>query len=285
MIEDFLITTISKNKNVHGYYVNIKNSLKDAQKRHNMNIISTSIFSRAMIATSLLSGNLKNQSDYLSIAWDCTGPIGKIFCEANYEGNIRGYIGKTDLQFINDTIFENNIKAEPYIGFGEIIVSRNSFDNRPPYNSVVVIETGEIAQDISLYLDQVLQIQSALKIGFSVNKFNEIEVAGGILFMAMPGASKSELLDIYHTFESIGSLTEVLKKRVSNVNIQFKKLGLEIINIKNIKYKCTCNKAIINGYLKGLSKNELEKYIIDSKRIEVACQYCAKKYNFMINEL
>ena len=159
---------MSKNKNVHGYYVNIKNSLKDAQKRHNMNIISTSIFSRAMIATSLLSGNLKNQSDYLSIAWDCTGPIGKIFCEANYEGNIRGYIGKTDLQFINDTIFENNIKAEPYIGFGEIIVSRNSFDNRPPYNSVVVIETGEIAQDISLYLDQVLQIQSALKIGFSV---------------------------------------------------------------------------------------------------------------------
>ena len=285
MKEDFLITTISRNKNVHGYYASIKNSLKDAQKRHNMNIISSSIFSRAMIATSLLSGNLKNQTDYLSVTWNCTGPISKIFCEANYEGNVRGYIGENNLQFIENSIYNDNIKAEPYIGFGEIIVSRNSFDDRPPYNSVVVIETGEIAQDISLYLDQALQIQSALKIGFSVNKFNKIEVAGGILFIAMPGASKSELLDVYHTFESIGSLTEVLKSNVSNINIQFKKLGLEVINIKKIRFKCTCNKLVIKGILKGLSKKELKKYIIDKDKIEVACQYCGKKYNLTISEL
>lgn len=285
MKEDFLITTLSKNKNIHGYYTSIKNSLIDAQKKHNLNIISTSIFSRAMIGTILLSGNLKNRRDYLSVAWNCTGPIGKIFCEANYEGNIRGYVGEANLQFIKDSIYNNNIKAEPYIGFGEIVVSRNSFDDRPPYNSVVVIETGEIAQDISLYLDQGLQIQSALKIGLSVNKNNKIEVAGGILFMAMPGASKNELLDVYHTFESIGSLTDVFKSNVSNINIQFKKLGLEVINIKSIRYKCTCNKYIIKGILKGLNKKELEKYLIDTDNIEVACQYCAKKYNLMINEL
>ena len=285
MKDDFLITTISKNKNVHGYYASIKNSLKDAQKRHDMNIISSSIYSRAMISTGLLSGNLKNKSDYLSITWNCTGPINKIYCEANYEGNIRGYVGETNLQFINDSIYEDNIKAEPYIGFGEIIVSRNSFDDRPPYNSVIVIETGEIAQDISLYLDQVLQIQSALKIGFSIDKFNNIEAAGGVLFMAMPGASKSELLDVYHTFESIGSLTGILKENVSDVNMQFKRLGLDIINIKNIKFRCTCNQSTIKDILKGLSKKELEKYIINSDKIEVACQYCAKKYSFMINEL
>jgi molecular chaperone Hsp33 len=285
MKEDFLITTISKNNNVHGYYVNIKNSLIDAQKRHDMNIISTSIFSRAMIGTTLLSGNLKNKMDYLSVVWNCTGPIKKIFCEANYEGNIRGYIGDTNLQFIEDSFYDNNIKAEPYIGFGEIIVSRNSFDDRPPYNSVVVIETGEIAQDISSYLDQGLQIQSALKIGISVNENNKIEVAGGILFMAMPGASKTELLDVYHTFESIGSLTEVLKTNVSNINVQFKKLGLDVINVKNIRYKCTCNKFIIKGILKGLNKKDLKKYIIEKDKIEVACQYCGKMYNFNINEL
>ena len=201
MVNDFLITTISKTKNIHGYYARVKSSLTDAQNKHKMNIISTTIFSRAMIATTLLSGNLKNKKDYLSILWNCTGPVNKIFCEATHEGNIRGYIENTDLQFIKESTYDNNIKAEPYIGFGEIIVSRNSFDNRPPYNSVVVIETGEIAQDISLYLDQALQIQSALKIGFSVNNSNEIETAGGILFMALPGASESELMDIYHAFD------------------------------------------------------------------------------------
>ena len=48
----------------------------------------------------------------------------------------------------------------------------------------------------------------------------------------MPGTSKSELLDVYHTFESIDSLTDVLKSNVSSINIQFEKLGLEIIVLK-----------------------------------------------------
>lgn len=285
MKEDFLITTISKNRNVHGYFTSIKNSLKDAQKRHNMNMISTTIFSRAMIATTLLSGNLKNQIDYLSISWNCTGPVKKIFTEVYYDGNIRGYIGEPNLQFIEVSNHDNNIKAEPYIGFGEIIVSRKSFDNRVPYNSVLVIETGEIAQDISLYLDQALQIQSALKIGFSVNKNNVIEAGGGILFMAMPGASEYELADVYHAFNSIGSMTEVLKSNVSKVNNQFKKLGLEIINIKKIKFNCNCNKQKIINILKKLDKEELKKYIIDSDKIEIECQFCSQKYNFMIDEL
>ncbi len=285
MGNDFLITTISRTKNIHGYYARVKSSLTDAQNKHKMNIISTTIFSRAMIATTLLSGNLKNKKDYLSVLWNCTGPVKKIFCEANYEGNIRGYIENTDLQLIKESTYDNNLKAEPYVGFGEIIVSRNSFDNRPPYNSVVVIETGEIAQDISLYLDQALQIQSALKIGFSVNKSNEIETAGGILFMALPGASESELMDIYHAFESIGSITDVLKSDASLVNKQFKKLGLEIINTKEIKFQCTCNKDKIKGILKGIDKKELKKYIVKLDEIEVACQYCAKKYNFTIDKI
>lgn len=285
MKNDFLITTISKNKNIHGYYAQIKNNIKEAQKRHKMNIISTTIFSRAMIATTLLSGNLKNKQDYLSITWNCTGPAKKIYCEANYEGNIRGYIGNTDLQLIKESSYDNNIKAEPYIGFGEIIVSRNSFDNRAPYNSVVVIETGEIAQDISLYLDQALQIQSALKIGFSVSKSNEIETAGGILFMALPGSSESELMDVYHAFNSIGSITDVLKSDDSKINKQLDKLGLEIINTKNVSFQCTCNDEKIKDILKGLDKKELEKYTAGLNKIEAACQYCAKKYYFSINEL
>lgn len=284
MKEDFLITTISKNKNIHAYFTSIKSSLKDVQKRHKMNMISTTIFSRAMIATTLLSGNLKNEIDYLSLSWNCTGSVKKIFTEANYDGNIRGYIGEPNLQFIEDSSLDNNIKAEPYIGFGEIIVSRKSFNNRAPYNSVVVIETGEIAQDISLYLDQVLQIQSALKLGFSINKDNIIEAGGGILFMAMPGASEYELTDVYHAFDSIGSLTDVLKTNGSKVNNQFKKLGMEIINVKKINFNCNCSKQKFSDFLKKMNKEELKKYIIDSDKIDIECQFCSQKYNFKINE-
>ena len=62
-------------------------------------------------------------------------------------------------------------------------------------------------------------------------------------------------------------------------------LGLEIINTKEIKFQCTCNKDKVKGILKGLDKKELKKYIVKSDEIEVACQYCAKKYNFIIDKI
>ena len=275
---DFLITTLSKNKNIHGYFTSIKNSVTALKNSHRMNIIAATIFSRAMVGTTLLSGNLKNQPDYLSTAWNCTGLVKKIYTEATYQGIIRGFIEEPNPAFIEGSVYEGSIKAEPYIGFGEIIISRNSFDNRPPYNSVVVIETGEIAQDISIYLDQGLQIQSALKIGFSANKENEIEACGGLLLMAMPGADEYELNDVYHAFESLGSLTDILLEEDAKVNSMFNKLGLEIVNSKAIKFGCRCNEENIIEILKSLGKDEIQRFIIDDKNVEVECQYCGRKY-------
>ena len=138
--EDFLITTITNNNNIHGYFCSIKNSLTEIQKKHNLNIISTTLFSRAMIGTTLLSGNLKNKKDYITVIWQCTGVAKKIYCEAYFDGRIRGYIGEKNLSLIEGSLKDNFIFAEPYVGFGELKVLRTTFDNRAPYSSIVPIE-------------------------------------------------------------------------------------------------------------------------------------------------
>jgi len=283
--EDFLLTTISTSNNIHGYFCKIKKSLTEIQKKHSLNIISSTIFSRAMAATVLLSGNLKNRNDYITVIWQCTGDAGKIFCEAFYDGSIRGYIKEKNLSLIETSMKDNFIYSEPYIGFGELKVMRTTFDDRAPYSSVVSIETGEIAQDISLYLDQAFQIQSALKLGLSISRENEIESAGGLLLMAMPGATKEELNNIYDSFNSLGSLTEILKKGNKEINNLFQKLGLEIISIKKIFHKCSCNRLKIFGIIKKLDKEELKKFITEGTKLEVECQYCSEKYMFEIDEL
>ena len=96
--------------------------------------------------------------------------------------------------------------------------------------------------------------------------------------MAMPGADEYELNDIYHTFESLGSLTNILIEEDARVNNMFNELGLEIVNSKEIKFGCRCNEAKIIEILNGLADGEIERYIVDDNNIELECQYCGKKY-------
>ncbi|OHD12882.1 MAG: hypothetical protein A2086_02210 [Spirochaetes bacterium GWD1_27_9] len=285
---DILITTLSENKKIYGYLAITKNTAEQAQKNHNMNIISSAIFCRALTATVLLGGNLKNSKDILTLRWNCTGPVKSILIETTGEGNVKGYIGNNNLQLIEDSIFDNTIKAEPYIGFGELNVTRNSIDGKQPYSSVTVIETGEIAEDISLYLEQSLQIQSAIKIGLSINKDNQIEASGGLLLIAMPDATEEDVKKIHSSFENIHSFTEILNSNIEETEIIKKFLSdlkLEIISTKNIQFKCTCDENKIKGFLKTLKKEEFTEYITEEGKIDAECQYCGRKYSFSPQDL
>lgn len=282
--EDFLLTALSNKGNLVGYYTSIKNSIQKAQEAHKMNLISSAVFARAMCATVLLSGNLKNKTDRFSISWNCSGPAGRIYLETDYTGNVCGFIENNNLQLIENSLSaRGDFSTEPYIGFGELIVSRDSFK---PYRSIVVIETGEIAQDISFFLEQSLQIQSAINIGLSITKENKIESAGGILLMGLPGISKEEVEVLHSEFQQMTNLNEILSNGKEDVLEFFQKLGLDCtFQKRNIQFSCHCNEEKIKKALKILAEEKLEEYLNEDKMYEVKCQYCGKEYKINTQQL
>ena len=285
MKKDVLISAISKDKLVYSYITILDNTIKEIQKRHNLNIISHAIMSRAVIGGVLLSGNLKNHEDTLVLNWNCTGDVKKIVVEVKYNGEVRGYIENTNLSFIENSLVNGNIKAEPYIGFGELIISRFTPTNNPPYHSVVPIVSGEIAEDLTLYIQQSLQIESALKIGLSIDKNNNLEAAGGILFIAYPETSEKKIKEINKKFEEIGSFTDLLKQKDFNYNKIFDELNLEVFSEKEIYFKCNCNINQIKSFLKNLSKDDLKEFIDENNKIKVDCKYCGIHYEFLPEEI
>lgn len=284
MDKDLLISAISKDKLIYSYITILNNTLKDAQRRHNLNIISQSIFGRALVAGVLLSGNLKNQDDIIILNWNCTGEVKKIVVEVKYNGNVRGYIENSNLNFIENSIVNNNIKAEPYIGFGELIVSRFTKSNNPPYYSVVPIVSGEIAEDLALYLQQSLQIESALKIGIAIDKDNILRACGGILIITYPEVSDEKIKEINKKFERIESFTELLKSDHFDYNKIFEMFELEVYSIKEISFKCECDVDQIKNFLKNLKKDDLKEFVEDNK-IKVDCKYCGTNYLFSYEEI
>lgn len=285
MKKDILISAISKDKLVYSYITILDNTIKEMQKRHNLNIVSQTIISRAITGGVLLSGNLKNQGDTLVFNWNCTGDVKKIVVEVKYNGEVRGYIENPNLPFIERSFINGNIKAEPYIGFGELTISRFTHTNNPPYHSVVPIVAGEIAEDLTLYIQQSLQIESALKIGLSIDKDNNLEVCGGILFTAYPETSEKKIKEINKKFEEMGSFTDLLKQKNFNYNNIFEELDLKVFSEKDIYFKCNCNINQIKGFLKKLSKDDIKEFIEDNGKIRIDCKYCGTHYEFLEEEI
>ncbi len=131
---------------------------------------------RAVTSVILLSGNLKNDTDVLSMQWKCRGLAHGIFVEARGNGTVRGYIEETNLPLLDGSIKDGTLLANEYIGLGEIITNRYA-KNGKPYSSVTLIESGEIAEDVAIYLNQSLQIDSTINIGSSINGNNDIDNA------------------------------------------------------------------------------------------------------------
>lgn len=286
--EDIIITTLSKDKKINGYITTCTNTAKSLQNSHQMNMISSAVFCRALAGGILLSGNLKNTNDIITLNWKCTGPAERLFVEANGLGEIRGFIGNNNLSVIDKSLRNNNISSEPYIGFGELVVSRMKNDGGEPYNSITVIETGEIAADLSLFIKQSLQIDSALNIALSIDKNGLIETVGGILFMAMPDADDDDVQKLENAFKKVGSLTDLLKSDVTNeqiINDYFSELEFDVISKRPISFKCSCSDNRIRNILKSLKSEDFTEYISENELIEAHCQFCGKRYSFEPKDL
>lgn len=282
--DDFIITAVSQKGNLVGYFTSVKNCAKQIQAAHTMNNISTMVFARALSAAVLLSGNLKNPDDRLAMSWDCTGPVKKLCIETDGCGNIRGFIDNAQLEFIERSVQNGEFSTEPYIGFGELTVSRET-GSSAPYQSIVVIETGEIAQDLSLFLEQSLQIQSTVNIGLSVDKNNTIVCAGGLMLMGLPGVTAQEINELYNAFQKITNLTDVLCKDEQTVLELFNSLNMDIVGNRSVQFHCKCSAEKVKSILKSLKPENLQEFLSKENCYETSCKYCGAQYKITQEEL
>jgi molecular chaperone Hsp33 len=281
--QDTLYIAISKDKQIHGYICSIPDTVRELQQRHSLSMVSSAVFARALTAGVLLGGNLKNKNDSLAIKWNCTGPVGSIYVESTYAGTVRGMVDDPALQPVEESITDGELVLEPYLGFGEIVVTRKTGDNRPPYYSVSPIESGEIANDISLYLRQSLQIDSALRLGLAITPANEISVCGGLLLQAYPGASDKSIQKMYDAFSAIDSFTNVLERKYDNNTIMqdiLEEFDLEIIGSRPISFSCSCSSDSISSILKSLPQEDFIRFIRDDGTVSALCEYCSEEYVF-----
>ena len=256
-----------------------------ARNAHNLSPIATAALGRLLTAGTMMGPMMKGDDDLLTLKIDCDGPIKGITVTADAKGNVRGYVKNPDV--ILPATPAGKLNVADALGLGVLSVIRD-VGLKEPYVGQTILETSEIAEDLTYYFANSEQTPSSVALGVLMNRENTVRKAGGFILQVMPGFSDETAAALEKRLSEIPSVTAMLDQGLQPEDIMNKILeGMSPVFQEKIPvgFHCTCSRAHTADMLGSLSRKELQEMIDEDKDIEVKCNFCGKTYTFSIGEL
>jgi len=259
----------------------------EIRDRHDLWPTATAAVGRLTTGAALFAAGLKaNERISLQIAGD--GPLGRLAADARWLDpqiiGARGYARNTRVELPVDARGKFNVSGA--IGAGSLQVTRSS-DVGQPYVGVVPIHSGEIAEDLALYLAQSEQIPSIVALGVLANPTGVV-ASGGILARTLPGADESAIVALEARAAAMPPITQLIAHGADAASL-LRELagGLELRSHHSVavRFACRCNRAKVEAVLLGLGADELLQLTRERDRTEATCEYCKTHYVFTADEL
>lgn len=247
--------------------------------------LATVAIGRSMVGALLMASHLKH-GQQLSLYFQGNGPLGRVFAEANYEGQVRGYSASPRL---NIPVESEQIAIGPAIGIGLLTVTHHMPTGDEPHRGTVIIRTGEVGDDIAYYLQQSHQIPSVVALGVHVNKFGRVEAAGGVLIELMPGHSEETVAKVESRVRQAPSVSKRILEGATAEDLINDYLGdFKLMRLEHdfpIAYHCRCNQDRVLRSVALLGLKELDQIISEKKPLDVQCEFCGRSYKLQDTDL
>lgn len=266
----------------------------EIRDRHDLWPTATAAVGRLTTGAALLAAGLKgNERISLQIAAD--GPLGRLAADAwllnpatgSGQGGViaaRGYARNPRVELPVDARGKFNVAAA--VGAGSLQVTRSS-DVGQPYVGIVPIQSGEIAEDLAIYLAQSEQIPSIVALGVLANP-SGVVAAGGILARALPGADERAIAALETRAATMPPVTELIARDADPGALLRELVGdleLRSYHTMDVRFACRCNRAKVEAVLLGFGADELLELTRERDRTEATCEYCKTNYVFTVQEL
>ncbi len=277
---------LSEDLTVRISVVNATTVVDEMRSIQNSYPISTVAVGRSMVGALLMASHLKNGQE-LSLYFQGNGPLGRVFAEANFEGQVRGYSNHPNLQLPLNS--DGQIRIGEAIGIGLLTVTHHLPGQQEPHRGTVIIRTGEVGDDIAFYLHQSHQIPSVVALGVHVNEYGLVQAAGGILIELMPGHSDELVAKIEENVKRAPPISKRLLEGAALLDIVRDYLGdepmMELDHPYPIKYHCRCSIERVLRSVMLLGIEEIDRALSDAKPLDVACEFCGRHYEVGPEEL
>ena len=204
---------------------------------------------------------------------------------ADSHGRVKGYADIPDVILPANALGKLDVGGA--VGKGTLSVVRD-LGLKDPYVGQTLIQTGEIAEDLTYYFATSEQVPSAVGLGVLMEKNNTVKQAGGFIIQLMPFTDEKIIERLEQKVAEVTSVTDLLEQGYTPEKLLEHILGgfgLEITDRLPARFYCNCSKERITKAIISIGKKDIREMIDDGKPIEVNCHFCNTNYTFTPEEL
>lgn len=282
---DYIVRATAAGAQIRAFACTTRGVVETARQAHNTSPVVTAALGRLLSAGAMMGSMLKGDDDLLTLQIKGDGPVQGLMVTGDARGNVKGYANVPDVILPANALGKLDVAGA--VGQGSLRVIRD-MGLKEPYVGQTLLQTSEIAEDLTYYFATSEQVPSSVGLGVLMEKDNTVRQAGGFIIQLMPFAEDAVIDRLEQNLSKVTSVTAMLD--AGNMPEQMLELLLEgleceILETRPAAFLCNCDRPRIEKVLISLGKKELRDMIEDGQEIEVNCQFCGKHYKFSVDEL
>ena len=284
-MNDYIIRATAANDQIRAFAAVTTEMVETAREHHNTSPVATAALGRLLTAGAMMGSMMKGEKDVLTLQIKAGGPLQGITVTADSQGNVKGYVGNPDVCIPANS--KGKLDVAGAVGPGFLTVIKD-MGLKEPYSGQVMLQTCEIAEDLTYYFATSEQVPSAVGLGVLMNKNNTVRQAGGFIVQLMPFAEEEVISRLEQNVQKINSVTNLLEEGHTPESLLEKVLegfDMQINEKMDTRFHCNCSKERVAKALISIGRKELNEMIQEGKPIEMNCHFCKTNNNFTVEEL
>ena len=284
-MSDYIVRATAANAQIRAFAATTRELVEAARKAHNTSPVVTAALGRLMTGGVMMGTTLKGEKDLLTLQVSGDGPIKGMTVTADSQGNVKGYAIEPQVMLPPNALGKLDVGGA--VGEGMLRVIKD-MGLKEPYVGQTVLQTGEIAEDLTYYFATSEQVPSSVGLGVLMEKDNTVKQAGGFIVQLMPFTEDKVIEQLEQNLKEFPSVTSVLNEGKTPevmLRIILKGMAVEITDTMPAQFYCNCDKKRVEKAIISIGKKEIREMISENKEIEVNCHFCNTSYKFSVEEL
>ena len=181
-MKDYIVRATVGDGQIRAFAATTGNLVEEARKRHDTSPVATAALGRLLTAGAMMGGMMKNETDVLTLQIKGDGPLGGITVTADAKCDVKGYVDHPEAMMPPKN---GKLDVGGAVGIGLLNVIKD-MGLKEPYVGQTILQTSEIAEDLTYYFATSEQVPSSVGLGVLMNKDNTVHCAGGFIVQVMP---------------------------------------------------------------------------------------------------
>ena len=277
-MKDYIVRAIAADSQIRAFAAVTTDMVETARKNHNTSPVATAALGRLLTGGAMMGAMMKGDKDLLTLQIRADGPLRGMTVTADAKGNVKGFAGNPQVMLPPNALGKLDVGGA--VGHGILNVIKD-MGMKEPYVGQCVLQTSEIAEDLTYYFATSEQVPSSVGLGVLMNKDNTVRQAGGFIIQLMPFCDEKVIEKLEQRLAEVNSVTAFLDEGLTPEQILEKLLGdmdLVINDTVPTQFYCNCSRERVSKALIAVGRKELNEMIQEAKPVELKCHFCNCEY-------